>query len=54
MWDKFIGPSTEGPEGPRAETAQGPGGVESGDTTPCRMTGVTLHRNVSYKELPSD
>jgi len=24
---------------------------ESGDTTPCRMTGVTLHSHVHYKEI---
>ena len=23
----------------------------SGDTTPCRMTGVTLHRHVRYTEI---
>jgi len=25
--------------------------VHSGDTTPCRMTGVTLHSHVHYKEI---
>ena len=25
----------------------------SGDTTPCRMTGVTLHSHVRYKEIYS-
>ena len=24
---------------------------ESGDTTPCRTTGVTLHSHVRYKEI---
>ena len=27
-----------------------PQGRISGDTTPCRMTGVTLHSHVHYKE----
>ena len=26
--------------------------LHSGDTTPCRMTGVTLHSHVRYKEMP--
>ena len=25
--------------------------TNSGDTTPCRMTGVTLHSHVHYKEI---
>jgi len=25
--------------------------LHSGDTTPCRMTGVTLHSHVRYKEI---
>ena len=24
---------------------------DSGDTTPCKMTGVTLHSHVHYKEI---
>ena len=33
-------------------TAFGPGtAAGAGDTTPCRMTGVTLHSHVRYKEV---
>ena len=28
-----------------------PGAQHSGDTTPCRMTGVNLHSHVRYKEI---
>ena len=27
------------------------GAIESGDTTPCRMTGVNLHGYVRYKKV---
>jgi len=33
------------------ECRLGAGSSPSGDTTPCRMTGVTLHSHVRYKEI---
>jgi len=40
-------PSDPPPHAPAPETPE-PG---SGDTTPCRMTGVTLPSHVRYKEI---
>ena len=37
--------------GKAKEAAQLKVRVNSGDTTPCRMTGVALHSHVHYKEI---
>jgi len=38
-------------EGQKAATERPRPTRPSGDTTPCRMTGVTLHSQVHYKEI---